>query len=236
MFKIFTAAVNNPFFLLAQAVNFKRFLKCDYEFYVLDDAKTEEVIFGLQSIAREQDVKYISYPHRNPTVGSPSTDSVIQWAWDTIITEDCKDDLVLFCDSDLFLMENFDPYEYMGDHAISASLSERGHVKYMWNGIMFFDMKQVLQMNGNLNFNLGNIEGQMCDSGGHTYYFLKENNVDVKEIAPTFGGMYRGHELNNMEHFIDGKFLHFRGGSLWDGKLDLYNQKMKLLDSILRTL
>jgi len=236
MFKIFTAAVNNPFFLLVQAVNFQRFLKCEYEFCVLDDAKQEEVIFGLQDIARDQHVKYISYPYRNPTVGSPSTDSVIQWAWDNIITKECQDDLVFFLDSDMFLMEDFDPYEFMGDYPISASLSQRGHVRYIWNGIMFFDMKQVLKMKGNLNFNLGNIEGEMCDSGGHTYHFLKENNVCVKELEPTFGGLYRGIELLNMEHFIDGKFLHFRGGSLWDGKVDLYNQKMKVLDTILKTL
>ena len=35
---------------------------------------------------------------------------------------------------------------------------------------------------------------------------------------------------------MDEKFLHFRGGTLWDGKVDVYERKLKLLQNILSTL
>ena len=36
-----------------------------------------------------------------------------------------------------------------------------------------------------------------------------------------------------METFMDGKFLHFRGGTIWDGKVDVFKEKIGILNNIL---
>lgn len=235
-FKIFTTAVNNPFFLEVQSKNFKKFLDCDYEFCVIDDAKNQESSELFYKIAHENGVRYISFPDKNNQIGSHSTDRVIQWTYDNYIKTECSDDLVLFLDSDLFLIDEFDPYKFVDNSIIAALLQNRGHVYYIWNGIMFFNMKKILALTGDLNFNLGIIEGQSCDSGGNTYHFLKENNIEVKDVQQIYNGFCRGYELENMETFIEGKFLHFRGGTLWDGKVDVYERKLRILQNILSTL
>jgi hypothetical protein len=235
-FKIFTAAVNNPFFLEVQSKNFKKFLDCDYEFCVIDDAKHQETSELFYKIAEDNGVIYVSFPERNKHIGSHSTDRVIQWTYENYIKTECSDDLVLFLDSDLFLIDKFDPYEFMKDSTIAALMQNRGHVNYIWNGIMFFNMEKILKLKGDLDFNLGNIEGHACDSGGHTYYFIKENKIEVKDVQQVYNGFCKGYELENMETFIEGKFLHFRGGTLWDGKVDVYERKLKILQNILSTI
>ena len=37
-----------------------------------------------------------------------------------------------------------------------------------------------------------------------------------------------------METFMEGNFLHFRGGTLWDGKHDVFKQKIQILNDILQ--
>ena len=59
--------------------------------------------------------------------------------------------------------------------------------------------------------------------------------LEVDDVKPSWGGSYNGIELENMETFMDGKFFHFRGGTLWDGKTDVYERKLSILNTILET-
>jgi hypothetical protein len=99
-------------------------------------------------------------------------------------------------------------------------------------------MPKILSLTGELDFSCGMIDGELCDVGGGTYYFLKQNNISLHDIIvqQTYNGYYKDHKVENMESLMDEKFLHFRGGTLWDGKVDVYERKLKLLQNILSTL
>ena len=58
-------------------------------------------------------------------------------------------------------------------------------------------------------------------------------SIDDITVQQTYNGYYKGYEVENMESLMDEKFLHFRGGTLWDGKVDVYERKLKHLNNIL---
>ena len=76
----------------------------------------------------------------------------IQWTYDNLIKTDYCSDLVLFLDSDMFLLDNFSMVDYMKDEIISGLKQVRGNIEYMWNGIMFFNMPKIMEIDPDLNF------------------------------------------------------------------------------------
>ncbi len=231
--KIFTTVTNQPAFAQLQAQTFKKFVDSDYEFHLIDDSLnfSEQYI----KICEDNSIFYHKkeekiIPH-NPMTACAFA---VQWTYDNLIRK-CKDDIVLFLDSDMFLLEKFDISAYMQDKTIVGSYQNRGHVEYLWNGILFFNMPKILSLTGKLDFSCGMIDGELCDVGGGTYYFLKQNNIPIDDITvqQTYNGYYKGYEVENMESLMDEKFLHFRGGTLWDGNVDVYDRKLKYLNNIL---
>ena len=232
--KIFTTVTNLPAFAQLQAQTFKKFVDSDYEFHLIDDSLnfSEQYI----KICQHNSIFYHKKEEKIvPHHPSMSCAFAVQWTYDNLIKE-CKDDIVLFLDSDMFLFKKFDIIAYMQDKTIVGSYQNRGHVEYLWNGILFFNMPKVLNLKGNLDFGCGIVEGELTDVGGRTYHFIKENRSQIDFIAATYGGFYNGVELENMETFIDGKFFHFRGGTLWDQKVDVYERKLNILNDILEKL
>lgn len=232
--KIFTTVTNQPSFAELQAKTFKEFLQCEYEFNIVDDSVgyNEEYVqickdYGLNYHLKKEKI----IPH-NPM---QSCAQAVQWTYDNLIKK-CEDDIVLFLDSDMFLFKEFDPIEYMTGKTIVGCLQSRGNVNYLWNGILLFNMNKILNYGGNLDFSCGNIDGEFCDVGGGTYYFIRDNNIQVDDLRPKFEGDYNGIKLENMETFMGGKFFHFRGGALWDGKVDVFERKLEILQKILDTL
>jgi predicted glycosyltransferase involved in capsule biosynthesis len=232
--KVFTTVTNQPSFAELQAKTFKEYLQCDYEFHIVDDSigyneEYQQICKDNGAIYHLKEEKIV--PH-NPM---QSCANAVQWTYDNLIKK-CENDIVLFLDSDMFLFKKFHPIEYMIDKVITGCLQSRGNVNYLWNGIFLLNMKEILKMGGDLDFSCGTIEGEFCDVGGATYYFIQNNDIEVDDLRPKFEGEYNGIQLENMETFMDGKFFHFRGGALWDGKVDVFERKLKILQEILDTL
>lgn len=235
--KIFTTVTNQPEFASLQAQTFKEFLECDYEFHLIDDSSDNlNISEKFKNVCQSSDIVYHRKPDRvtphDPMMGCSYA---VTWTYENFISK-CSDDIVLFLDSDMFLLKKFNPIKYMKDKVLSGSIHIREHVNYIWNGIVMFNMPKVLSLKGNLDFSCGYVDGVLTDVGGHTYHFIKENQLEVDDIQPTYGGSYNGIELENMETFIDGTFFHFRGGTLWDRKADVYERKLLILNQILDTL
>ena len=76
--------------------------------------------------------------------------------------------------SDLFLIDDFDIVDYMNDAIIAGLPQYRGHITYMWNGIMFFNMPKMEDLD--IDFSDGVVNGELTDVGGNTYYYFKKNN------------------------------------------------------------
>lgn len=246
MIHIFTSVVNRPDFVLIQDKLFKKYLKNPYTFHVVDDSVDPSITKQFETICKENDIVY--YRKTERTVNLTPAEAcahTIQWTYDTIIKTTYSDSVVLFCDSDMFLIDEFDILEYTQDCIIGGLPQIRGNVEYIWNGIMFFNMPKIRKIDLDIDFSDGMVEGQLTDVGGHTYYYFKRNKINFKRtdvIYPTH--FYDIELLNdlvtkgyNFELHLDGKFLHYRAAtnwhSNWKGTDDPLVAKTKIFNKVM---
>lgn len=269
--QIFTSVVNRPDFVETQYRLFKTFLKDEeWQFNVVDDSMEESITEEFKSVCDIYGIKYYRKPQNpnkkfdNPLAGARHATETIQWTYDTIIKEKHDEDMVLFCDSDMFLLDEFSIEEYIKDEVIAGSLQVRGPIEYIWNGIMFFNMSEISKIDPDLNFSDGNVEGNMTDIGGHLYYWFLKNNVKFKNVneggttpddCPEYPEEYNGISLvfgNNddmwtkpeggfsFELHLENKFLHYRAGtnwhtqSSWKTKEDPIRKKAEVFNQIIK--
>jgi len=244
--QVFTTVVNRPNFVEIQQKLFQKFLKDEYQFHVVDDSVDEDISKQFKSLCLNNDIIYYKKPSITvPMNPAQSCAAAVQWTYDNIIVKKYSEDIVFFCDSDMFLLEEFNIAEYMKDTVISGLPQTREHVKYMWNGIMFFDMKKIFQIDPDLDFSDGIVEGVLTDVGGHMYLYFKKNNVIMKETDVQYPTHFNDIELQdsditagyNFELHLDGKFLHYRAAtnwhSNWKGSYDPLENKTKIFNKII---
>ena len=227
MIHIFTSVVNRPDFVDLQNKLFQKFLKEDYQFHIVDDSVDESISEQFYNICSENGFKYYKKPERtvqmNP--GKACADTV-QWTYDNIIKTEHSNDLVFFCDSDMFLIDDFNISEYMEDAIIAGLPQYRGSVTYMWNGIMFFNMLKITEIDSDIDFSDGYVNGEMTDVGGQTYQYFKKNNIQMKETDVEYPTDYNDIDIQNeevtkgynFELHLGGKFLHYRAATNWHSK------------------
>ena len=112
---------------------------------------------------------------------------------------------------------------------------------------MFFNMPQIKDLD--IDFSEGIVDGEMTDVGGHTYYYFKKNNIEMKktdEEIPLYPTHFNDIEIQNdqvtngynFELHLDGKFLHYRAATNWHSnwrgaddpllkKTEIFNQIME---------
>jgi len=185
---LITHSYNRPDFIELQAKTFQKFLQDDYEFVVFNDAPTQKLAEQVEAACAKLGISCFRVPqsiHQQPYLpreadddwNSPSirTANAVQYSFDTLAFQ--HDGMVAIIDSDMFLIRNFSIVEYASGYDLAAVAQWRGSdgvVKYLWNGIMFFNM-QTLPNKRSLNFNCGRIMGNCTDTGGFTHYYLKQN-------------------------------------------------------------
>ena len=249
MINIFTSVVNRPDFVTLQDTLFKKFLKNDYTFHIVDDSVEPQVTSEFRGICELNQLQY----YRKPTANKPmnpaqSCADTVQWTYDNIIRKNHDDDIVFFLDSDMFLIDEFDIEEYMEDTIIAGLPQVRGHVTYMWNGIMFFNMPKIKDKD--IDFSDGIVEGEMTDVGGHTYWYFLRTGINMKktdEGCPVYPTHYNDIELQNeevtrgynVELHLDCKFLHYRAAtnwhSNWKGSQDPLYKKTEMFNKIIES-
>jgi len=246
MIHIFTSVVNRPDFVILQEKLFGKFIKNEYKFHIVDDSVDPKITEQFENACSLNELEY----YRKPPATKPMNPAqacahTVQWTYDNLIRKNHSEDIVIFLDSDMFLIDEFDVEDYMSDAIIGGLPQQRGEVVYMWNGIMFFNMPKIV--NKNIDFSDGIVEGEMTDVGGHTYYYFKENNIKMKESDVDYPTHYYELDLQkdaggyNMELHLEGKFLHYRAAtnwhSNWKGSQDPLGQKTvvfnKLIEDIL---
>ena len=247
MIHIFTSVVNRVDFVIIQNKLFRKFLKDNYQFHIIDDSVDLNISNQFEDICSENNFLYYKKPERtlqmNPAQACADT---VQWTYDNIIRKNHLNDIVFFCDSDMFLIDEFNIEEYMSDSIIAGLPQKRGNVTYMWNGIMFFNMPKIKDLD--ISFSDGIVEGEMTDVGGHTYYYFKNNNIEMKKtdeefpLYPThFGDIeIQNDEVTkgyNFELHLDGKFLHYRAATNWHSNWrdseDPLTKKTKIFNTII---
>jgi len=247
MIHIFTSVVNRPDFVSIQDDLFKKFIVGKYKFHVIDDSIDKNISEQFRNICQKRKIEYYKTPeyleHNNP---STKVGNVIQWSYDNLIKNQCQNDIVFWTDSDMFLIDKFDIENYMSDCVIAGLPQPRKHIKYMWNGLMFFNMPKLLELDPDIRFNIDFIDGQHLDTGGETYHYFKKNNLSMKETNYQYPSHYKDIDLQkdsggyNMELHLDGKFLHYRAASNWysnwRGTVDPLSEKTKIFYKIIESI
>jgi hypothetical protein len=220
MIHIFTSVVNRPDFVILQDTLFKKFLKNEYTFHIIDDSVDPDITEQFEIACSLRELQYYRKPLNNiPMNPAQACAHTIQWSYDNLIKKNHFDDIVFFTDSDMFLIDEFDIEEYMSDAIIGGLPQGRGHITYMWNGIRFFNMPKIDDKN--IDFSEGMVEGQLTDVGGHTYYYFKKTGIELKGSDVQYPTHYYDIDLQkdaggyNMELHLNGNFLHYRAATNW---------------------
>jgi hypothetical protein len=250
MIHIFTSVVNRPDFVVLQNKLFEKFLKDDFQFHIVDDSIDSNITKQFKDICSKSGLQYYRKPERTTFMDpAQACADTVQWSYDNIIRNNHLNDIVFFCDSDLFLIDDFDIYDYVKDAVICGLPQYRGHVTYIWNGIMFFNMPEISKIDLDIDFSLGWVEGELTDVGGHTYYYFQKNNISMKETDAIYPTHFNDIELQNesvtrgynFELHLNEKFLHYRAATNWhsdwrsntdplENKTRIFNE---IIDSIL---
>jgi hypothetical protein len=243
---IFTTVVNRPNFIFLQKKLFDKFLLNPFVFHVVDDSNDPELSANFIEICAENNCKYYKKPYQNIHCPSTACANTVQWTYDNIIKKNHSEEMVLFIDSDMFLIDQFDIIDYMKDSLIAGLEQVRGHVKYMWNGLMVFNMGKLPDKN--IDFSNGVVDGELTDVGGFTYYYFKTNKIEMKntgaEYPDEINNILVKNELNtkgyNMELHLNKKFLHYRAAtnwhSNWKGTADPLFEKTKIFNEVIRSI
>jgi hypothetical protein len=232
--QIFTTVVNRPQFVDYQARLFKKYLREEYQFHVVDDSVEPHLTCRFEEVCAMAGASYHRHPNRYPakdaSAPSAATAAVIQWTFDEIIKKRYADGVVMLLDSDMFLVDDLDVSAYIRGSTIGGLWQKRGHVTYIWNGLMIFNMPEIMRKGGDLDFSCGVVEGCATDTGGHLYYFVHRDGVTVRatdpNMEPAYPRQFKGIDLHDfgltngykIEAHCDAKFLHYRSASNWFGE------------------
>jgi len=178
--KIITAVVNNPRFIEIQHYTIQKHFKGEYEFIVFNDAKgfpdfTNGNDIGVKSqieeTCRRLHIQCINIPndgHR--TLKCPV--ARCRDSMNYILDYQRKNpDRYLMLDSDMFLIDDFDiEAKYSAyECAIILQQRERSRTNYFWNGIYYFDMTRMKDLEL-LNWD----HFADCDVGGRMSQWLEK--------------------------------------------------------------
>lgn len=254
---IFTHSYNRADFIKIQHDLFDKFLKeRDYTFIVFNDASNPTVANEIRTTSQRLQIQCIDIPQKIHTYaylqrwpGESYNNScvrcanVIQYSLNEIGLK--HDDILVIIDSDMFLVKEFSIRDFMRDVDLAGVPQSRGGMEYIWNGLVFFNMK-TLPNKQQINFNCGFVNGNPVDVGGQMYHYLQNNRtVQIKHLNQFYLSNNDRESLSievlkkngfdlistdfilskppNVEFIHDNHFLHYRGGTNWDRKQPEYH-------------
>ena len=182
--KVITAVVNNPVFIQIQYYTLKKYMKCDYEFIVFNDAKSFPDYSNGGDVTIKNSIEETCKKLGIPYVNIPN-DHHIKQIDASVRTADSMNfilnfqkqfpDRYLLLDSDMFLIDSFDLTDYEKyDCAIVLQSRNNSMTNYFWNGLYYFDFHKI-KNNQLLNWNCS----PGCDTGGMTQIWLKSQTKNI---------------------------------------------------------
>lgn len=185
--KVITAVVNNPVFIKIQDYTLKKYMKCDYEFIVFNDAKSfpdysnggdVTIKNSIEETCKKYGIQCINIPNQEHM---SQQDAAVRCAdsMNFILNfQKQYPDKYLLLDSDMFLIDNFDLTDYE-KYNCSVVLQSRNNftTNYIWNGLYYFDFSKMKNIDL-LNWNCK----PGCDVGGMMEEWL---NLQTKNIPNT---------------------------------------------------
>jgi hypothetical protein len=194
---LFAIHHNRPDFMKLQYKCLKKFLaeKNDFDFIVMSDATDKKCKKGIEDGCKKLDIKCVNFPQELHHTGV-LIDTMKQLGVEKRFNgshpcvRHCQlvrfalenfgiysDDIVGIMDGDIFLIRDFSIREYLKKHDLIGTLQYTCDGKgpdYIWIGLSFFNLNK-LPSPRTLNFDLTYVDEILLDSGGSTYWYLKDN-------------------------------------------------------------
>jgi hypothetical protein len=222
--KVVTAVVNNPIFIEIQYYTLKKYMKCDYEFIVFNDAKDfidftnggdltiKTTIVDICKKLNIQCININNHHHANTSnrwCQEPShrtADSM------NVILEYQKQnpDYYLLLDSDMFLIDDYNIEDYK-KYDCSIVLQHRKDIDkttdiyYIWNGLYYFNIHKLdtSLMNWGLTYT--------TDTGGRMSVWLNSliptlHLLNELSINPNHNYEYEYDKVHFMKYLKSGEW------------------------------
>lgn len=194
---IITYVYNRPDFIDYHCRTFEKFLLDDYEYMVFNDAPPGEKYDEIKAVCRKWNVPCIDNPewihqhtqeepfwHEASGTGTRRHSDGINFSMRAIGYK--YDGIVALFDSDLFLIKPLSIEKLMqGKDIVSVmrqAWNDNPALEHLWPGLTFLAMNR-LPNKETLDFKCGNINGNIVDTGGYTYYYLRDNNLRVESLG-----------------------------------------------------
>lgn len=217
--KIFSIHYNKPEYIEIQKLSIDKYVKFQHEFIVLDNSIDINIKKEIVNITNSLGIKYYDCDNTSISVGSSSHQHALRYLLNII----SDGDSIMIIDHDIFPIDYIDEKYYENCDIVCLN-HIKGHVIYPWPGLIILNnIKNKSQM----SFDPGNIDGFNCDTGGSMHYYIKNNNLKIKEVAERH--MYQNELLMSS---MDNLFIHLISGSDWNkdydlqGKLNLIKEKL----------
>jgi hypothetical protein len=211
--KVITAVVNNPIFIQIQYYTLKKYMKCDYEFIVFNDAKSfpdysnggdVNIKNIIEETCKKLGITYINIPNQNHTKNTNAADRCADSMNYILKFQLLNPDKYLLIDSDMFLVDNFDISTYENyDCAVVLQSRNNFTTNYIWNGIYYFDFNKIKNKQL-LNWNCK----PGCDVGGMMERWLYEQTKNIPntdEIRHT-NKVFHNDDIYYIKHLWSGSW------------------------------
>jgi len=160
---------------------------------------------------------------------------------------------VVILDADMFPFKRFSFSDMLGSAALAGVGQQRGHIQYLWNGLLMFDVARLPELN-TIDFSPGLVEGEATDTGGKLYYYLEHHSsLAIGHLNHLKSGRWGRADMPDglpgpLGNFIDrdpynecGKFFseiyegclfHLRSGGNWQGSRGFEERAALFLEAI----
>lgn len=209
--KIYSIHYNKPEYIELQKKSFDKWIKFKYDFIIVNNAIDINIINSISTITESLGLRMIYCNNDISSMSSISHQNAFQY----IIDDVTDGDNIMILDHDLFVISELNENYYKGfDMVILPQL--RDSIEYPWPGMIIFNN---IKKKNDISFASGLIEGVSCDTGGNIYYYIKNNNLNVRKINESYFDNGRMLMSN-----LDNIFLHLISGSGWNSNYDLANK------------
>ena len=152
--KVLTSVINNPDFIEMQLHTLQKYMGCEYEFIVFNDAKPfpdfsnggdENLHKKITEMCNNLCIKCISTPnlhHKNMDCPVKRCCDAINFMYDYMLEN--KDEYLII-DSDMFLISNLNIEDYR-KYNCAIVLQNRNileNISYIWNGLFYFNLHKM---------------------------------------------------------------------------------------------
>lgn len=239
--KIYTFADKAPYFIPWQYKSLRDHLRDGFEYIVMNNSSNAKLDSDIKNHCNSLAINCIDVENKDFQTAVYACSAPIQECIDKYISQDC-DCINAIIDSDVFLMRGFSFNEFIDGHDIAgimqSRLADKGVIiEYLWNA--FLVINSGAPNIDKLKMWPGTVNHAPLDVGGMSYFYLLYNDIKLKKIPCT--GLITdhpdvislipervrgGYKFEWDMEILEGRFLHYRGGSRWDNRpKEFYEEK-----------